>query len=137
MILDATDLIVGRFATVVAKRALMGEDINIVNCEKAVISGTRTTVIGKYKNWRRRGAPLQGPYFPRRPDMFIRRLVRGMLPHKQPKGMVAFKRVMCHIGVPDSFKDKKMETVEAAKLTKLPNTRFVAVGEICKQMGSR
>ena len=38
MIIDATELIVGRFATVAAKKALLGERIDIINCEKAIIT---------------------------------------------------------------------------------------------------
>lgn len=137
MILDATDLIVGRFATVLAKRALLGEEIVVVNCEKAVISGSRTNVIGKYLNWTKRGIPLKGPYFPRRPDMMVRRMIRGMLPHKQPKGITAFKRVMCYIGVPENLKDKKFETVREAQVGKLPNLKYVTIGEISKQIGGK
>jgi large subunit ribosomal protein L13 len=137
MILDAKDLIVGRFATVVAKRALLGEDIVIVNSEKAVISGDKKMVIEKYANWRRRGAPLIGPYFPRRPDMVVRRIIRGMLPHKQPKGKVAFQRIQCHIGVPDMYKDKKHDTVEAAHLSRLPNLKYVSIREMCTQLGAK
>jgi large subunit ribosomal protein L13 len=137
MILDATDLIVGRFATVLAKRALMGEEIIVVNSEKAVISGSRTNVVGKYRNWTQRGAPLQGPYFPRRPDMIVRRMIRGMLPHKQPKGKDAYKRVMCYIGIPEAYKDKKFETVKEAQVSMLPNLRYVTIGHISKQIGGK
>jgi large subunit ribosomal protein L13 len=137
MILDATDLLVGRFATVLAKRALLGEDIQVVNCEKACISGARRTTIDKYKTARRRGAPLQGPYYPRRPDMVVRRMIRGMLPHKQPKGSVAFKRVMCHIGVPESMKDKKFESIKEAHVSRLPNMKFITIGEICRELGAK
>jgi large subunit ribosomal protein L13 len=137
MILDATDLIVGRFATVLAKRALLGEEIIVVNCEKAMISGSKINVIGKYRNWTKRGAPLQGPYFPRRADMMVRRMIRGMLPHKQPKGKEAFQRVMCHIGVPEQYKDKKFETVKEAHVSKLPNLKYVTINEISKQIGAQ
>ena len=137
MILDATDLIVGRFATVVAKRALLGEEVVVVNCEKALISGSRENVVGKYRNWTKRGAPLLGPYFPRRADMMVRRMIRGMLPHKQPKGKAAFQRVMCHIGIPDQYKDAKFETVKEAHVSKLPNLRYVTIAEISKQIGAQ
>jgi large subunit ribosomal protein L13 len=137
MILDATDLIVGRFATVVAKKALMGEEVAVVNSELAVVSGSRTNVLDSYKTKRARGAPLLGPYFPRRPDMVVRRMIRGMLPHKQPKGKAAFGRVMCYIGVPSQFAGKKLETVKEAQVSKLPNLKYIRIGEICKQLGSR
>lgn len=137
MILDATDLIVGRFATVVAKSALLGETVDIVNCERAAITGSRTNVLAKFKNWRARGAPLQGPYFPRRPDMVVRRMIRGMLPYKQPRGEEAFKRVMTHIGVPERFREKMLETVKEANIAKVPNLKYITIGEICKELGSK
>ena len=32
-VIDAEDMILGRLAAVVAKRALLGENIDIINCE--------------------------------------------------------------------------------------------------------
>jgi len=49
MIVDAKDLIVGRLATVVSKKALMGEKIDIVNCEKAIITGKKTEIYSRLK----------------------------------------------------------------------------------------
>lgn len=132
--IDATDLIVGRMATVVAKRALLGEAINIVNCENAVMSGDRDEIFAKYKNKRKRGIPTKGPFLPRRPDMFVKRIIRGMLPYKQYKGDVAFKRIKCYIGLPENLKEK-IETIKKANVSKLPNYRYVKVGNICINLG--
>lgn len=137
MIIDATNQIMGRLATRVAKAALLGEKVDIVNCENAVITGNKTMVLAKYKRKRELGIPLKGPYFPRVPDRFVRRIIRGMLPYKQPKGKVAFKRVMCYMGVPEEFKDKKMENFREADVSKLPSMKFVSVKEICKFLGGR
>ncbi|RLI06236.1 50S ribosomal protein L13, partial [Candidatus Bathyarchaeota archaeon] len=38
-VIDASGLILGRMASIVAKRLLEGEQIEIVNAEKAVVSG--------------------------------------------------------------------------------------------------
>ncbi|MEM2976009.1 MAG: uL13 family ribosomal protein, partial [Candidatus Bathyarchaeia archaeon] len=38
-IIDASGLILGRMASEVAKRLLQGENIMIINAEKAVVSG--------------------------------------------------------------------------------------------------
>ena len=62
MLLDANNLIVGRFGTFVAKKALLGERIDIINCEKAVISGRKEEVFAKYKKRRDIGAPRKGPF---------------------------------------------------------------------------
>jgi len=137
MILDATDLIVGRFATVVAKKAMLGEKIDIVNCEKAVMTGNKKELIARFKRKRAQGVPLQGPYYPRLPDRLVRRIVRGMLPYKRHKGDVAFKNVMCYIGIPVDLQDKSLETVEAANVRKVPNVKYMQIHNICKEIGAK
>ena len=93
MIIDATNLIVGRFATQVAKKALLGESVDIVNCENAVISGKRDNIIGEYMQKKQRGIPTKGPFISTLPDRFVKRIIRGMLPYKQEKGEKAFKEL--------------------------------------------
>jgi len=100
-IIDAKEAIVGRLATVVAKAAMLGDEVKVVNCEQAVISGTKTRVISRELNRYHRGIPTKGPFISRLPDRYVRRIIRGMLPHKQPKGNAAFKRVMCYLGIPE------------------------------------
>ena len=41
IVIDANELILGRLATQVAKKLLLGVEVQIINCEKAVISGTK------------------------------------------------------------------------------------------------
>lgn len=137
MIIDATNLVLGRLATKVAKAALLGEKVDIVNCENAVITGSRASVIAKYKRKRELGAPLKGPYFPRVADRFVRRIIRGMLPYKKTKGRDAFQRVMCYIGVPDDFKDKKFDSIKEADASKLPTLKYTTVKDVCKTLGSK
>lgn len=107
IIVDATDLIAGRLATYVAKKALLGEEVRIINSEKAVISGKRDNTFDEFQARRTRGVPLKGPYIHRMPERLLRRVIRGMLPYKKPRGSAAYKRVLCYTDVPDEFKDKK------------------------------
>jgi len=44
MIIDATNLILGRLGTYVAKKALLGNKIDIVNCENSVVTGNRKRI---------------------------------------------------------------------------------------------
>src|SRR3989338_4972366 len=113
-VIDAKDLILGRMATIAAKKALLGQEVVIVNAEQAIISGKKSEVIEHYKTKVAKGIPLKGPYFPRQPDRLVRRTVRGMLPWKRAKGREAFKRVMCYIGVPDQYQNMKHETIASA-----------------------
>ncbi len=131
-VIDSTNLIVGRLATNIAKRALLGEDINVVNCEKAILTGRKESILKKYRERRDRGNPLKGPFISFMPDRFVRRIIRGMLPYKQEKGRIAYKKVMCYIGVPDKFKDQKAETIESADVTKSNNTKFIDVDTLTK-----
>ena len=138
MIINASDMILGRLASYVAKKALLGEKVDIVNCEKAVLTGNRKSVLADYKRRNERGSrPTKGPFMPKMPDRFVRRCIRGMLPYKQEKGIKAFKRVMCYIEIPDEFKDKQIETIDDFNVSKVPSLKYVYIGEICKLMKGR
>lgn len=137
MIIDANNSILGRLATVVAKKSLLGEKINIVNCENAVVTGKRETILEKYKKKVVRGTPAKGPFIPKTPDRFVRRTIRGMLPYKKEKGKEAFKNIKCCIGVPNEFKDKKITVIKEAEIEKSKDLRYVTVKEICKYLGGR
>ena len=134
MIIDGKDLIAGRVATFAAKRSLLGEKVDIINCEEMVITGNKKNVIDKYMRKKSMGVPSKGPFQPRMPDMFVRKIIRGMLPYKQHKGKEAFKRVKCYIGSPKSIKGEPT-VVKQASIDKVPNLKFVKVKEICKQLG--
>ncbi|MBT4334791.1 50S ribosomal protein L13 [archaeon] len=134
VLIDGTDLILGRFATVISKRALLGEKIDIVNCENIIVTGDKKTILIKYKERVARGNPQKGPFFKKMPDRFVRRAIRGMLPYKQDKGIKAFKNIMCYIGIPKEFSEIKPETIESAKITKGKILKYTTVGEICKNL---
>lgn len=136
MIIDANNLILGRMATVVAKKALLGENIEIVNCEKSVVSGDPSSIVERYQTRARRGIPAKGPFIPKRADAFVKRAIRGMLPYKNERGSNALKRVRCYIGIPDNLKDKKMDTIKEADMKKLPNLMYLSVEKICKSIGT-
>ena len=130
MIVDATDLIVGRLATFVAKQALLGEQVDIVNSEKAVVSGSKKDVLAKYLRKVQMGNITKGPFLHRSADRLLRRSIRGMLPYKQSKGADAFKRIMCHIGTPKKFEGQESKTIENAQSKKLPNYKYITLKEI-------
>ena len=138
MIIDATDLIMGRLAAVAAKQAMLGHKVDIVNCENAVISGSRSDIIAKFHHKTNvRGTPGHGPFISRMADRFIRRVIRGMLPHKKSKGEDAFKRIMCYIGVPKELESQKIETIKEANINERGLVKFTRVGEVCKHIGAR
>lgn len=132
--IDATGQILGRMATFVAKRALLGDTVKILNCGKAVVTGSRYAIIAEWRA-KKNLTHQKGPYFPTMADRFVRRVVRGMLPRKQSRGTEALKRVMCYIGVPPGFKDKKLQQVEGAGIADKQVPKYVTVSQICKFMG--
>jgi len=134
VVIDAKGLILGRMASVVAKRLLQGETIIIVNAEKAAISGKRLSRVREAKTFLEVGHPRKGPYHPRRPDMIVRRTVRGMLPRKKPKGQQAYKRLKVFLGTPQKFKDKETQTIPEASAERL-RCPYITVEEIAKEIG--
>jgi len=135
MIIDAENLIIGRMATVVAKQLLQGGKIDLINVEKAVITGKPKEIIERYKERFKRGHALDGPFFPRHPEKMVKRTIRGMLPYKQEKGKKAFKNVKCYIGIPKEFEGKKAETIEKANVKNIKKTKYLTIKEISKQLG--
>ncbi len=133
-IINAENLILGRMASIVAKRLLKGEKIIIVKAKKAVFSGKKKSKVTKAKRFLEVGHPKKGPFHYRRPDRIVRRTVRGMLPYKQPKGKQAHKRLKVFIGIPEELKDRKMETLAEAHAKKLTCPYFT-LGEFAKQIG--
>ena len=75
IIIDAKDLVTGRLAAYVAKQALLGDEIIIVNSDQAIISGTRTSILAKFKTLRAMGKTTRGPYFPRQSHAILKRII--------------------------------------------------------------
>jgi large subunit ribosomal protein L13 len=134
IVIDASNLILGRMATVIAKLLLQGRSVVILNAEKAVISGRRLSKVKEEKEKLKIGHPRKGPYFPRKSDRYVRRAVRGMLPRKKPKGKEAYRKLRVFTGVPPEFKDLPTETIVEAKAEKL-KCPFVTVGELIREVG--
>ena len=133
-VIDADGLILGRMASTIAKRLLKGEEITIINAEKAVLSGKRESKIREAREFLQVGYPKKGPFHYRRPDRIMRKTIRGMLPYKQPKGKQAYKRLKVFMGAPEHLKNQKIETLVDAQAEKL-KCSFVTLGELAKEIG--
>ena len=137
MIIDATDTVLGRLATYVAKKSLLGESIEVINSEKAIVTGNKKDILAKYLHRLQRGSPRWGPFVYRKEDMFVRRTIRGMLPFKQPKGRDAYKRIRCYLGVPENLKNEKIMKLSEFSISKLTNLKYSYVSDICKALGRK
>ncbi|UCF08416.1 MAG: 50S ribosomal protein L13 [Thermoplasmata archaeon] len=134
-LINAENLIVGRLASHVAKLLLSGEEVTIVNAEKSVISGSKTSITADYHQKRRIGGARKGPYYPRMPDRILKRTVRGMLPYKKPSGKAALKRLRVYIGVPKELEKEKFITIKEASSE--GKVKYVKLGEVSKQLGAK
>ena len=134
VVIDANGLILGRMASTIAKRLLQGENIIIVNAEKAVISGKRLSRVKEAKEKLEIGHPKKGPFHPRRPEQIVRRTVRGMLPRRKPKGQQAYRRLRVFVEVPEKLRDEETQTILDAKAEKL-RCPYITVGKLAKEIG--
>lgn len=135
MIFDATGLVMGRLASITAKCLLQGEEIRIVNAEKAIISGSKESVLREYREMLERGTREKGPYFPKRPDRILKRTVRGMLPYKTSRGREAMARLRVYVGVPPDLSGMAFEQPDKAKVKRTAS--YMELGELSRTLGSK
>ncbi|MGI0100369.1 MAG: 50S ribosomal protein L13 [Candidatus Micrarchaeaceae archaeon] len=138
IVYDANDKVLGRLASTVAKDLLNGKSVAVVNAEKAFITGSKIAIVKRYKvrlHLQEKENPEHSPHWPRRPDMLVRRIIRGMLPyHKKPSGKFAYKRLRVFVGVPKELGSHKPIEVK----TKSPKSMYVGylyIGELSKLLG--
>ena len=144
LLIDATNKILGRFCSQVAKKALLGEKIVIINAKKAIISGTKQSIHEKYLsklNISTATNPRRGPFWPRRPDTFMRNIIKKMLPTKKIRGKDALKRVHVYIGViPHRFQNRYQKLIPteipyADKQRLSYYNKFITLENLCSRIG--
>ena len=154
MVYDATDKILGRLASQVAKEMISArksgrqQRVIIINAEDAIVSGPRTKVLSDYRAKYNLNHARKGPFFPRMPDKIIKRTVRGMLPYqKNSSGRGALKDLQVMIGArirdePDWPYDPSLEKLPDGHewgpteniVRDIPN-KYVRLGEISSHLG--
>ena len=128
-VIDATDSVMGRLAMATASYALDGEQVYVVNAEKSVITGNRKTTLKQYLEKRELGTRYNGPFFPKKPDRILKRAVRGMVPYRKERGKLALKNIKIFTGIPEEFKNTKLEVIENAKVSSLLESRKITTLE--------
>ncbi len=143
-LLDARNKILGRFCSQVAKKALLGEQIVIINAKDAIISGTKSNIHEKYLsklNISTATNPRRGPFWPRRPDTFMRNVIKKMLPRKKFRGKEALKRIHIYIeDIPERFrhryKNLTPNEINNADKTRLSYyNKFITLENLCLRIG--
>jgi ribosomal protein uL13 len=116
IIINGENCIMGRMASFVAKQALQGKQVDIVNSEKVFIIGNKKDILETYIIMRQKGKyqKMKGPLFPTMPEKILKRAIRGMMKYKEGRGKEAFKRIKCYVGVPAEF--EKAEKISPFKL---------------------
>lgn len=132
---DAENQVAGRLASRAAKEALKGRHVFIVNAEKAVISGNPVFVIKRYYEMVSRGDPYHGPFYPKVPDRMLRRIIRGMLPHRKPNGKAAFRRIKVYNSVPEEF--SKEVLVKSEQSDRRLGPKFITLGKLSERLGAK
>ena len=128
VVIDGENAKMGRLASFAAKQALQGKEVIIINSEKTIITGKMTFIKNGYLIKRARGgSALKGPDFPRKPEMILKRTIRGMLP-KYGRGEEALHNIKCFEGAPSEFKP----TIKAGKIK---NNIYVKLGDVAKLVG--
>jgi large subunit ribosomal protein L13 len=137
LVIDATNLILGRMMSYVAKRAIEGQDVIILNVSKAVVSGVKRSTIRRAKvklQTRTLASQDRGPIHPRKPENYARRILRGMLPFKKPKGKNAFRRVRVYADVPKLYAEASLHQVSVANASKL-RCHYILLEDLAREIG--
>lgn len=136
-VVDVRDCILGRVASQIAERALDGERVAVVNAELVVITGSEEDVTEVYRQRLAVGSD-RGPAYPKRPDRIVKRSIRGMLPHKKPRGRQAMENIRVYLGNPYADDEGPEPTVlPDTSLDRLSTIQFVQLGDVCEQLGAR
>ncbi len=130
MIVDAEDKVLGRLATDIARKVKDGEEVKVVNSEKAVISGDEEEVKDNYKNKYERGSRDFGPYYPKRPDKILKRTVRNMLPDSKDDS-----QVKTYLSYPRDIDPEDVEEVDVKEGDDLKMRNYVKLGEVSRYVG--
>ena len=133
-VINAKGASLGRLSTAVAKGLLQGDEIAIINSEKALISGKKQEIKAEYKQKREVGTYRKGPFFHRSPERILKRTVRGMIPYQKPHGREAYRRLRCYIGVPEQFNEKDAEVIEQAMKHYVD---AMTIEELSRSLGAR
>ncbi|CAG8515861.1 14754_t:CDS:2, partial [Dentiscutata heterogama] len=120
IVVDAKGHLLGRLASIVAKQILTGQKIVIVRAEERMIVN-----------------PARGPFHFRAPSKIIFKTIRGMVPHKTPRGAAALGRLKIFEGIPPPYdKQKRMVIPAALKVLRLkPGRKYTTISRLSSEVG--
>merc|ERR1719446_1984041 len=140
VVIDGRGHLVGRLASKVAHELLNGQRVVVVRCEALNISGSLfRNKLNKEEFMRKANNtnPRRNFKHPHSPSRMFWRSLRGMLPHKSPKGKAALSRLKVFEGIPFPYDNRKRMVVpEALKVLRLKShRRFCCLGDLAGLFG--
>merc|ERR1719486_1122839 len=117
-----------------------GQRVVCVRTEDINISGSLFRNKLKYAEFRRKkmnSNPKHGPLHYRSPAKILWRTVRGMVPHKTPRGAASLDRLKTYEGIPHPFDRKKRMVIPSClKVLRLrPERKFCKLADLSKEVG--
>ena len=110
-----------------------GQKIVVVRCEEINVSGSFFRLKLRYHNFLHKrhlvNPKKSGPFHFRAPSRILYRTIRGMMPHKTPRGAAALQRIKLFEGVPPPYdRKKKMVVPQALRVLRLkPGRKFCTI----------
>ena len=140
IIIDGRGHLVGRLASKVAKEILRGQRVVVVRCEQMNISGSLFRNKLKWAEYIKKSNntnPRRNFKHFKSPSRIFWRTVRGMTPHKAPKGKAALQKLKVFEGIPFPYDQKKRMVVpEALKVLRLKaHRKFCVLGDLASMVG--
>ncbi len=135
IVINGEKAIFGRVLAFSAKKLQEGEDVVVVNAEKTVISGNPEKIVARYfakRGITNKNNPEHAPKFPVRPDLFLKKALRGMLPKKKASGKKAREKFKAFLGMPKEFEGKAQKFYKTSDDLSIS---FISLGEVCKKLG--
>ncbi len=134
IVYDGSEAVFGRISSKVAKDLLKGNDVDLLNCDKMIISGDKKLLAKKILAKREMGSggSMKGPKYPRTNEKLVKRMIRGMLPFDRAKGRDALRRLKCYDSYSDEGKKIESECKDIVKSEYRKPMKFASVAEIVR-----
>ena len=133
-VINAENCVAGRLASYVAGRLLRGEEIIIINAERAIVTGNPKAIEAFFEAKIKRGDPYHGPFYPKQPERILRRIIRGMLPFHKPRGRTAYRKLKVYRSVPGELRNEQAEIIAGAK--RKVKCKFKYMEEVSQKFGA-
>ncbi|MDD5023142.1 MAG: 50S ribosomal protein L13 [Candidatus ainarchaeum sp.] len=135
IIVDGNGMVFGRVASKISKELMTGKEVVLVNAEKILISGSPHAIIERYKTKRdlkNKANPDKSPRWPKVPERFVKRLIRGMLPWKKPRGKLVFSNLTVYSGIPKDIKESPVIFEECRPKN---ISKYISISKLCRMFG--